>query len=122
MFEPGHLHLSDSSGSTGQPGYVIDFHYEVRQDPSEGAMLHCRLVGEIAGKAFDEQFEMHRDTAFNFASVLSRRLIKHGLHPNASPIMRGHKEYDAIFEDIRTRLKAKPGEAVNLDHLEQDGL
>jgi hypothetical protein len=36
--------------------------------------------------------------------------------------MRGHKEYDAIFEDIRTRLNAKPGEAVNLDHLEQDGL
>ena len=31
-------------------------------------------------------------------------------------------KYDAIFEDIRAKLHAKPGEAVDLDHLERDGL
>ncbi len=122
MFEPGHLHRSNLPGENGQPGYSIDFYYEVRQDPQEGAMLHGRLVGEIDGQHFEEVFEMHRDTAFNFASVISRLVAKHGLHPNASPIMRAHQEYDAIFEDIRAKLHAKPGEAVNLDHLQSDGL
>lgn len=122
MFEPGHLHRSSVPGVVDQPKFSIDFYYDVRQDPKEGAMLHGRLVGEIEGKSFEETFEMHRDTAFNFASVISRLVVKHGLHANHSPIMRQHKEYDAIFEDIRAKLNAKPGEAVNLDHLEQDGL
>ncbi|MGG2397622.1 DUF5064 family protein [Pseudomonas sp. SH1-B] len=122
MFEPGHLHRSNLPSLDGQPGYSIDFYYEVRQDAQEGAMLHGRLVGEIDGKAFEEVFEMHRDTAFNFASVISRLVSKHGLHPNHSPIMREHEEYDEIFEDIRAKLHAKPGDAVNFDHLERDGL
>lgn len=122
MFEPGHLHRSNPPGVPGQPSYSIDFYYEVREDATEGAMLHCRLQGEVDGKALDEAFELHRDIAFNFASVISRLLVKHGLHPNASPIMHDHQEYDAAFEDIRARLHAKSGEKVNLDHLEQDGL
>ena len=122
MFEPGHLHRSRLPGLDGQPGYSIDFHYAVRQDAQEGPMLHGRLTGEIDGKAFEEVFEMHRDTAFNFASVISRLVAKHGLHPNHSPIMREHEEYDAIFEDIRAKLHTKPGDAVNFDHLERDGL
>lgn len=122
MFEPGHLHRSSVPGLIGQPTFSIDFYYEVRQDAKEGAMLHGRLVGEIEGKPFEEVFEMHRDTAFNFASVISRLIVKHGLPANHSPIMRQHKEYDLIFEDIRTKLHAKPGEAVDFDHLEKDGL
>lgn len=122
MFEPGHLHRSNPPGVAGQPVYSIDFYYEVRQDQQEGPMLHGHLVGEIDGKAFEEEFELHRDTAYNFASVISRLVVKHGLHPNSSPVMREHQEYDAIFEDIRAKLNIKPGEAVNLDHLEQDGL
>ena len=39
-----------------------------------------------------------------------------------TPIMRNHAEYDAMFEDIREKLGAQPGEAVNLDNLEKDGL
>ena len=106
MFEPGHLHRSNPPGLGGQPGYSIDFYYEVRKDPREGPMLHGRLLGEIDGKAFEEVFDMHRDTAFNFASVISRLVAKHGLHPNHSPIMRAHEEYDAIFGDIRAKLHA----------------
>ena len=122
MFEPGHLHRRNIPGMPGVPEFAVDIYYDVRNDPKEGAMMHFKLEGHINGKAFVEEFDMHRDTAFNFASVISRLVVKHGLHANASPIMRGHKEYDAIFEDIRSKLHAKPGEAVNLDHLEQDGL
>lgn len=122
MFEPGHLHRSNLPGVSAQPAYSIDFYYEVRQDPQEGAMLHGRLVGEIDGKPFEEAFVMHRDTAFNFASVISRIVSRHGLPANHSPIMREHKEYDALFADIRARLHARPGDAVNLDHLGSDGL
>ena len=118
MFEPGHLHRSNPPGLGGQPGYSIDFYYEVRKDSQEGPMLHGRLVGEIEGRAFEEVFEMHRDTAFNFASVISRLVAKHCLPPNHSPIMRSHTEYDAMFEDIRSKLNAKSGESVNLDHLD----
>ena len=117
MFEPGHLHRRNPPGMAGQPSYSIDFYYEVRQDPKEGAMLHGRLVGEIDGKAFEEVFEMHRDTAFNFASVATRIAARHGLNPNASPVMRGHDEYDKMFADIRNKLNVQPGEPVNLDHV-----
>ena len=69
MFEPGHLHRSNPPGLGGQPGYSIDFYYEVRKDSQEGPMLHGRLVGEIEGRAFEEVFELHRDTG----SVALRR-------------------------------------------------
>ena len=121
MFEPGHLHRANQFASADQPVFSIDLYYEVRQDPVEGAMLHMRMVGEVAGKAFEEQFELHRDTAFNFASVATRLAHKHGLPTNSSLIMRSHAEYDLMFEDIRAKLHAKPGEAVDLDHLERDG-
>ena len=52
MFEPGHLHRSNPPGLGGQPGYSIDFYYEVRKDPSEGPMLHGREpeLEEVARK------------------------------------------------------------------------
>lgn len=122
MFEPGHLHRGNRFASAEQPVFSIDLYYEVRQDPVEGAMLHMRMVGEVAGKAFEEQFELHRDTAFNFASVATRLAQKHGLPANHSMIMRGHDEYDLMFEDIRSKLDVHSGEPVDLDHLEKDGL
>ena len=85
-------------------------------------MMHFRMEGQIAGRAFKDEFELHRDTAFNFASVASRVAAKHGLPTNHSLIMRGHDEFDRMFEDIRDKLGAKPGETVDFDHLERDGL
>lgn len=122
MFEPGHLHRANTVGSAEQPAFSIDLYYEVRQDSAEGAMLHMRMVGEVAGKAFEENFELHRDTAFNFASVASRLAQKHGLAPEHSLIMHGHHEYDLMFEDIRSKLGSHSGDPVDLDHLEKDGL
>ncbi|MNF08340.1 hypothetical protein D3C80_2087380 [compost metagenome] len=65
---------------------------------------------------------MHRDTAFNFAAVVSKVAVKNGLNPNQTLIMRNHKEYDLIFEDIRRVLGAESGEPVNFDHLDKDGV
>ncbi|MFP6848850.1 MAG: DUF5064 family protein [Pseudomonas sp.] len=122
MFEPGHLHRGNSVATADLPVFSIDLHYHVRQDPVEGPMLHMQLQGQVSGKGFDEVFELHRDTAFNFASVATRLAHKHGLPTNNSLIMHGHAEYDHMFEDIRAKLGAHSGDPVNLDHLQQDGL
>jgi hypothetical protein len=122
MFEPGHLHRANTLATAEMPLFTIDLHYEVRQDPAEGPMLHMRMQGQVGGKAFAEVFELHRDTAYNFASVATRLANKHGLPTNSSLIMRSHAEYDLMFEDIRAKLDAHSGEPVNLDHLEKDGL
>jgi hypothetical protein len=121
MFEPGHLHRA-FSGMPGLPVGHVDVFYEVRQDPAEGALMHFKVSGDLDGKTFSEEFDMHRDTAFNFASLISKVVVKQGLPSAVSPIMRNHKEYDAMFEDIRDKLGAKSGEAVSLAHLEKDGL
>ncbi|KAJ28285.1 hypothetical protein M004_13395, partial [Pseudomonas aeruginosa M10] len=42
---------------------------------------------------------------------------KHGLHPKFGAITRVHKEYDAMFEDIRAKLHAHPGEPVDLERI-----
>ena len=122
MFEPGHLHRANTVATTEAPLFSVDLHYEVRQDPTEGPMLHMRMHGQVEGKAFEEIFELHRDTAFNFASVATRLAHKHGLPTNSSLIMRSHAEYDLMFDDIRAKFGAQSGEPVNLDHLEKDGL
>jgi hypothetical protein len=54
--------------------------------------------------------------------VATRTAAKHGLPTNQSLIMRGHDEFDRMFEDIRDKLGAKPGETVDFDHLDKDGL
>lgn len=122
MFTPGHLNRAHPSGTPGIPEYNIDVFYEVVRDPKEGTLMHFKMSGEVSGRAFTEEFDMHRDTAFNFASLLSKAAVRHGVPTNASLIMRGHSEYDAMFNDIRDKLGVKPGESVNLDNLEKDGL
>ncbi len=82
MFEPGHLHRASV---VGQIDFSVDLFYEVRRNPNEGPMLHFRMEGQVAGKAFKDEF-------------------------------------DRMFNDIREKLGAKSGEAVNFDHLEKDGL
>jgi hypothetical protein len=121
MFEPGHLHHSNTIASDDVPAFSLDLFYEVHQGTREGAMLQMCLSGEVAGEAFEERFELHRDTAFNFASVVSRLAQKHGVPVSHSLIMPGHAEFDLMFEDIRQKLGIHSGDAVNFDHLQQDG-
>ncbi|WP_447590536.1 DUF5064 family protein [Aquipseudomonas campi] len=119
MFTPGHLHRASLPG---QPEFTVDLYYEVRHDAQEGAMLHMRLQGVVQGQAFEDTVELHRDTAFNFASVATRLAAKHGLQIPNGLIMHSHAEFDLMFEDIRQLLDAHPGDSVDLDHLEKDRL
>lgn len=120
MFTSGHLHRANSHANSGVPEYSIDVFYEVRRDPKEGVLMHFKMVGEVSGQNFIEEFDMHRDTAFNFASRVAKAAAKHGVPANTSLIMRGHAEYDAMFEDIRDKLGVQPGEPVNMDNAEKD--
>ncbi|MCU1716447.1 DUF5064 family protein [Pseudomonas sp. 5P_3.1_Bac2] len=120
MFQTGHWHTANTLATPDTPLYSLDLYYQVREDLNEGPMLHLRLTGTVAGKRFSEEFELHRDTAFNFASVATRIAQRHGLPTNRSLIMRGHQEYDLMFEDIRNKLGLASGEPVNLDHVAQD--
>jgi hypothetical protein len=119
MYSPGHLHRASLPG---QPEFAVDLYYEVRQDPQEGPMLHFHLSGQIAGKALDESFELHRDTAYNFASVIARIAEKHGLPVEHSLVMHDRGEYELMYGDIREKLGTHPGEPMNLDHLGKDHL
>ena len=116
MFEPGHLHLKSLPG-LGQQDFDVHLNYEVRHDPADGPVMHFRMTGEIDAKSFTEDFELRRDTAFNFASVTTRVAAKHGFHPKFGPIVRDHKEFDRMFEDIQQKLNAHPGDPVDLDRL-----
>lgn len=69
MFEPGHLHRASLPG---QLDFAVDLSTRCATTPKEGQMVHFRMEGQIAGRAFKDEFELHRDTAFNFASVISR--------------------------------------------------
>ncbi|MBP8236929.1 MAG: DUF5064 family protein [Pseudomonas sp.] len=115
------MHRSSDGTMPGMPEFSADIYYDVRNDPAQGPMMHFRMVGEIDGKPFEDEFELHRDTAFNFASSIGRIATKHGLHARFGAVLRNHKEYDQMFEDIRAKLKAVPGEPVDLDHLLADG-
>ncbi|WP_339510605.1 DUF5064 family protein [Pseudomonas sp. RL_15y_Pfl2_60] len=121
-YTEGHLHRANKVASNGCPVYSLDMYYDVRQDPVEGPMLSVRLVGNCNGKDFEEKFELHRDTAYNFSSVATRVVAKHGIPVNNGIIMRRHKEYDLMFADIREKLQLRSGEAVDLEHLAKDGL
>ncbi|MFI8479595.1 DUF5064 family protein [Pseudomonas sp. NPDC078700] len=121
-YADGHLHRANQVASAGRPVYVVDMYYEIRQDPVEGPMLAVRIVGNCDGKDFEEKFELHRDTAYNFGSVATRAAAKHGIPINNGLIMRSHKQYDLMFADIRKKLELRSGEAVNLSHLDADKL
>ena len=101
MFKPGHWHRSSLPG---QEKFSLDIYYEVRRDAGQGVVMHFSMTGEVAGKVFKDDFELHRDTAFNFASIASRIAARHGLSVGHSLIMHDHAEYDRMFEDIRHKL------------------
>ncbi|BBP81770.1 hypothetical protein PHLH8_14120 [Pseudomonas sp. Pc102] len=84
--------------------------------------MQFRLLGEVDGERFEEAFALHRDTACNFASVVSRIVAKHGLPPDSGPILRGHEAFEAMFEDTRGQLQVEPGEPVDLDPRSRTGV
>lgn len=122
MFQPGHLHISRQASAIKETVFSLDLYYELRHDAREGEMVHFKLNADIDGKTVKEEFDLHRDTACQFASVTSRIMARHGLAPMHGPVVQNHKDYDAMYDDLRTRLRLQPGEAIDLDHLQKDGL
>ncbi|MBD9512902.1 MULTISPECIES: DUF5064 family protein [Pseudomonadaceae] len=114
MFEPGHLHLQSLPG-LGQQEIDAHINYEVRKDVEKGTIVHFTMKGEIDGNSFTEEWDMPKEQAFNFASDATRIAQKHGLHPRFGSMVRNHKEYDAMFEDIRQKLGTNPGDPIDLD-------
>ncbi|MFC2973567.1 DUF5064 family protein [Azotobacter bryophylli] len=122
MFEPGHLHREIRADELSGQTFVYDLYYDVREDPEEGSMLHVRMTGTVDGKSFAEEFELHRDTAFNFFGVVTKLAVKHGLHPRGGPVLIGHEEYDRVFEDIRAKLGGTLGTPIDWEHLKRDDI
>jgi hypothetical protein len=118
MFEPGHLHISRVALQPNDFSYDIHIRYEVRQAPKEGPSMYFSMEGEVNGNAFKDDFELPRDSAFNFAHDANRIALKHGMPTTGSLPLAMHKQYDEMFEDVRQKLDVKSGEPVKPEHLE----
>jgi hypothetical protein len=114
MYEPGHLHLQHIGLLAQDISYDIHLRYEVQHDPQAGASMHFDMSGEINGQGFTETFDLPADTACNFASHAERIAHQHGL-PKAKVLpVNLHKQYDLMFEDVRSKLDRHSGDPVRL--------
>ncbi|OUM07513.1 DUF5064 domain-containing protein [Pseudomonas syringae] len=118
MYEPGHLHLIHVALQPAEVSYDLHLRYEVSEDPKEGTCMSFTLQGEVNGTSFEEQFQLTRDKAFDFAHDASRIAMKHGLPNSSSLPIAQHKDYDRMFADIRDKLNVKSGDPVKPEHLE----
>ncbi|MEO1817687.1 MULTISPECIES: DUF5064 family protein [Pseudomonadaceae] len=114
MFEPGHLHISRLQLLPEDTGYSLDIHYSI---DSQRSAVEFVVEGEINQQVVRETFSLPRDTAFNFASNIDHILRRHGVLTREFMSLSAHHEYDAMFEDIRERLNAWNGEAIDPAHL-----
>ncbi|AYC33598.1 DUF5064 family protein [Pseudomonas cavernae] len=114
MFQPGHLHCA----SRGH-GQRFDLHlrYSLRDEVENGRWVDFDLRGSIAGRPFHERFELPRELACNFASAAMRVASKHGLRLPAGTMLFLRDDYEAMFCDLRRRLKIRPGEPLDLQRL-----
>jgi hypothetical protein len=117
MFEPGHLHICRTALQASDFGYDIHIRYQLSETPEEGTCMHFSMQGEVAGNVFEDEFELPKDMAFNFAHDANRIAIKHGMPHIAVLPLTMHKEYDLMFEDVRAKLHAESGDAVKPEHL-----
>jgi|SRR5690606_15672381 len=117
MFEPGHLHICRTALQASDFSYDIHIRYEVCENPVEGTSMHFAMEGDVGGNTFQEEFELPRDLAFNFAHDANRIAIKHGLPHTATLPLAMHKDYDLMFEDVRKKLHAESGDPVKQEHL-----
>ncbi|GGJ90395.1 DUF5064 family protein [Pseudomonas matsuisoli] len=122
MFSPGHLHIAHLPSAPQHRAFTLDLHYEIRQDAAEGPMLSVRVLGNVDGEPFEDAFELHRDSAFDFASVACGLAAKRGLTAESGLVLTQHDEYDQMFEDIRRQLDIEPGDPINFDHFDKDRL
>lgn len=77
-----------------------------------------KMHGSVEGKDLKEEFFLPKDQAFDFARHATRIAQKYGM-PKEASIGTIHKEYDAMFEDVRAQLDIKSGDPVKPEHLDQ---
>jgi hypothetical protein len=117
-FEPGKLRIQHTALQPNEVGYDIKLDYQVMSDPSRGKYVHFTLDGNVNGTAFTDEFELEGDEWYNFASNADHIARKHGLPTTGVLSLPMHKQYDAMFEDIRQQIGAKSGDPVAPEHLE----
>lgn len=117
MFEPGHLHITRAALQTSDFGYDIHIRYELSENPEEGKCMHFSIHGEVAGNTFEDEFELPRDQAYNFAHNANQIAVKHGMPHIAVLPLSMHEDYDRMFADVREKLGIEPGEPVKPEHL-----
>lgn len=117
MFEPGYYRFSGFDRRNTEVTYYVHIRYGKQVKPDYQAMLYFQVNGEVNGQKFAGFLELYRDTAFNFASPLSRLLAKNGVPVSKGLIMHRHEDYDLMFKDIQSLLELHYGEPINPDHI-----
>ena len=115
-FEPGHLHIERHALNEDDYSYNLSIDYEVSHDPEDGMLF--KMHGTVGDKELKEDFFLPKDQAFDFARHATRIAQKYGL-PKEASIGSIHKEYDAMFEDVREQLHVKSGDPVKPEHLDR---
>ncbi|MBA1248796.1 DUF5064 family protein [Pseudomonas luteola] len=113
MYEPGRLDVQ-RLGNPQQPAFRLSLTYEVTP-PSREQVVRFDLNGTVGEQTVRETFELRRDVACNFLSVISRRLRGYGLAPRTACVFSWHDDYDPLFDDLRRRLQLKPDDPVDLE-------
>ncbi len=121
QFEPGHLHIQRTALQPNDFSYEIDMHYDVLNDASRGKYVQFSVEGHINNNAFKDQFELSKDEWYNFASSADHIARKNGLPKTSVLSLPLHAQYDAAFEDIRSRIGARSGDCVSPEHLDPHG-
>ena len=117
-FEPGHLHIERHALNKDDYSYNLHIEYAVSQDPKEGEGMLFKMHGSVGDKALQEEFFLPKDQAFDFARHATRFAQTYGL-PKEASIGSIHKEYDAMFEDVRAQLDVKSGDPIKPEHLDR---
>ena len=117
MFRPGHLSRIDVPHGCSSQHFACDIRYRIRNDAQRGQLLQVSMSGAVDGKPFAEDFELHRDLAYNVFSRVARIAARNGLYLSAGPVLHGRADFDAMFADIRDKLGLRPGERIDLRRL-----
>ena len=109
MFKPGRLSRAQFPHGCSRQHFVCTIEYRVRNDPDGVQVLQVSMRGAVDGKPFAEDFELHRDVAYNVFSAIARAAARHGLRLPDGPVWHGRSDYDAMFADIRHQLSLQAG-------------
>jgi|GEM_PF-133337 len=118
LFEPGRLHLQHAALQPNDFSYEVNLYYEVLDDAGRGRYVQFKVEGHINEKTFQDEFQLGKDDWYNFASSADHIARKNGLPATSVLAVSLHHHYDAVFEDIRSKIGAQSGDCVSPEHLD----